>query len=151
MPRKRGRPVKLTPELSAEFCAALRRCWHVETAADLVGISRASVYGWVKKGKRARKGLHADFFRQVKKALAEMATAGVTAIQLAGQTQWTAWAWLLERRYPQLWSSVVSEVREIQRWCKQQDREGARHGPAVPSENGTPGANGAGGPAAFRP
>jgi len=117
----RGRPSKLTPELTQQFCDALRRCWHIETAADMTGISRRSVYSWIKKGKQEGEGVHRDFLHAVKKALAETAAQCVGEIQAAGKSSWQANAWLLERRYPELWSSVVNDVRELQRWRKEQE------------------------------
>ena len=117
----RGRPSKLTAELAQAFCDALRRCWHVETAADLCGIHRATVYDWIKRGKREQEGPHAEFYRQVKKALAETSADCVQEIQAAGKSSWQACAWLLERRYPELWSSVVNDVKELQRWRKEQE------------------------------
>ena len=143
MPRGRGRPTKLTPELQEQFCAALRRCWHLSVAADLCGIDRRSVFRWLKAGRRARKGLHRDFWHAVKKALAELSADAVAGIEAAGKGgNWTAFAWLLERKFPDQWSSLVPQIRELTRWVKQQEKEKAKgkgakpHGPGVPTGNG---------------
>jgi hypothetical protein len=137
-----GRPSRLTREFIGEFAGVLGCCWHLETACDLVGISKQSVYVWLRKGRKAKRGLHREFRDAVKKALAGKAALAVAGIEKAGQGGcWTAYAWLLERKYPELWSSSVNEIREIRRWIEQQERAKSHGQPHHPTPEAF-GANG---------
>lgn len=49
-----GRPSKLTPELADRLCAHLRTGHYIETACALVGLSKTSMYAWLKNGARHR-------------------------------------------------------------------------------------------------
>jgi hypothetical protein len=82
-----------------------------------------TVGGAVRGGARFR-----QFLGAVKKALAEKAAEAVEGIERAGGSSWQALAWLLERKYPELWSSSVADVKEIRRWIAQQEREKRKRG-----------------------
>src|SRR5262245_4393151 len=112
---RRGRPTKLTPETAAMFTTALRRCAFFQTAAYLAEVDPRTVYRWLARGKREKKGPHADFCRTVKKALAETQAEALDLIVAAGKTHWQANAWLLERRYPERWSKHGRQIRELKR------------------------------------
>jgi hypothetical protein len=107
------RPTKLTPELQTEFMAALARCYYLETAADLVGIDRRSVYYWLKRGKRTRRRPYREFFLAFKKTMAVKEALNIKSVEEAGQ--WTARAWLLERSCPERWGNQRKELAEIKR------------------------------------
>jgi hypothetical protein len=107
------RPTKLTPELQTEFMAALGRCYYLDTAADLVGIDRRSVYYWLKRGKRTRHGPYREFFLAFKKTLAVKEALNIKAVEEAGQ--WTARAWLLERSSQERWGNYRKELAELKR------------------------------------
>lgn len=49
-----GRPSKLTDQLADQLCAHLRTGHYIETACALVGISKQSLYTWLKNGARLR-------------------------------------------------------------------------------------------------
>lgn len=49
-----GRPSKLTEQLSDQLCAHLRTGHYIETACALVGLSKTSMYAWLKNGARHR-------------------------------------------------------------------------------------------------
>jgi transposase len=109
----RGRPTKLTPERQAAFVAALKRTYFVETAADLAGINRATVYRWLKKGRRARRGACKDFCGAVKKALVEAEADFLDGLRSHGGDAWQVYAWLLERRYPHRWGNQKHLIRQL--------------------------------------
>lgn len=113
---QRGRPTKLTPELVTTLINALQRSAYVETAIAYAGINKDTYYEWVREGARASERENkgeilddhdralADFSDSVKKALALAELKNLETIQLAGKTNWTAAAWMLERRYPERYS-----------------------------------------------
>lgn len=104
MPGKtRGRPTKLTPELSREICDYVRMGNYVETAAAIAGISKDSIYRWLKKGANAKSGIFREFSDAVKKAQAEAEARDVGLIGRAAKDQWQAAAWRLERKFPDRW------------------------------------------------
>jgi len=81
----------------------------METAAAFAGITRATLYNWIRQGQRDQDEskittLAAHFLNTIKRAQAEgemvdLAVIGKAA--LAGQ--WQAAAWRLERKHPEKW------------------------------------------------
>ncbi len=113
-----GRPTKLTKELLAEYAEILPQCLYLETAADLVGVRRQTVRNWLRRAARAlqqaaktsspipaSEQLFVEFHQMHKRALAEGERVAVNQLRQAGEKSWNAAAWLLERRYPQHWST----------------------------------------------
>lgn len=101
---KRGRPNKLTPEIQAKICDAIRAGAYVETAAALAGISKDTFYRWLKKGARAKSGKFKAFNEAVHKAMAEAEFQDIMIIANAAKVDWKAAAWKLERKYPERWA-----------------------------------------------
>lgn len=103
----------LTAESQEALLTALRRCFFVETACDLVGIPRSSLYTWLSRGKRELGGPYHDFLVAYRRVLAELEGDLVSAI--AASTEWTSCAWVLERRWPSHWSNNRKELRQLRR------------------------------------
>lgn len=106
---KLGRPTKLTEEITAEVCKAIRAGAYVETAAAFAGIAKDTLYAWMKRGARDHEGvdeggIYRDFSDALSKALADAEMADLLTIRAASQNgAWQASAWRLERRFPQRW------------------------------------------------
>ena len=47
---KAGRPTKLDPELQDKICKKLRKGMSLEHAAEINGVSRYTIYEWVRRG-----------------------------------------------------------------------------------------------------
>lgn len=110
---KRGRPIKLTPELQETLCGAIQEGNYIETACAFAGVSRQTVRNWMKRGARQSRGQYRDFLDALKKAHAIAEAKNVRVISVAAKDQWYAAAWMLERRYPKRWGKndkVRSEV-----------------------------------------
>ena len=117
MRNKGGRPTKLTPKLQEEICKAIRAGNYIETAAAFAGISKSTLYEWLKRGAREKERLaknprakikkseapFVEFSDAVEKALAASEVRDVMLIGKAAETQWQAAAWRLERRFPERW------------------------------------------------
>lgn len=100
---RKGRPVKLTPELIQEICRVIRAGNYIETAAAYAGISKSTLYDWLRRGKRAKSGIYRQFSDAVQKALAESEIRDVMIIAKAAEENWQAAAWRLERKFPERW------------------------------------------------
>lgn len=67
-----GRPPKLTPEIQAAFCRALKTGATFETAADSLELSRSAISQWLAKGRAQERGRYASFLRAVHRARADV-------------------------------------------------------------------------------
>lgn len=106
-PRRRrpGRPTRLDRDTVTQLEQLIRAGTTIDVAAAAVGVSRASIYSWLKQGEKARKGTYARELREaVERARAESESVLVARIgQAAAKGSWQAAAWLLERRFPERW------------------------------------------------
>lgn len=107
-PRPPGRPSKLAnldEDDVRQIESLMRAGATMEVAAEAAGVSRGTLYRWLKKGERARPGSRPRELRErVEKARAESETVLVARIAAAaGKGSWQAAAWLLERRFPERW------------------------------------------------
>ena len=106
--KNRGRPRLLDMDDSVAETLAdyLREGLYMREACALAGVSRDSVYSWLKQGTKDRKeGIEspeAAFSDIVKRAMAEAEADAVKRVRAAGAMPqfWQAEAWFLERRYP---------------------------------------------------
>ncbi len=88
-----------------------------EIAAEAAGITKATFYNWMKRGRKAKLALeededinvpdselvYVDFFDSVKKAKAEAIASAVVNVRTAMPTNWQAAMTFLERRDPDHW------------------------------------------------
>lgn len=106
-------PLLLNDEMHERIVHTLRLGNYVEHAASYAGISRATLYNWLKKGDLAREKResgetldeteerYARFSEDVDNARAAAIVRNVGIIQQAAQTNWQAAGWWLERTAPQ--------------------------------------------------
>lgn len=118
MPSKRS-PLLLTDETHDRIVGTLRLGNYVEHAASYAGISRGTLYNWLKKGDEAREKRdnggeldeieerYARFSEDVDNARATAIVRNVSIIQQAAQTNWQAAGWWLERTAPQHFARQV--------------------------------------------
>ncbi len=99
----RGRLTELTPELQESIFQALASGCFVEAAAGRAGISKVTLYAWLKRGARDNSGIYFDFLNAVEKATSTAEVAGLAKIRQAAADDWRAMAWWLERRYQTRW------------------------------------------------
>jgi hypothetical protein len=97
---KKGRPTKLTEPSIERICSAIAIGATYEIAAEHAGVSRATLWNWLKKGRDARSGLYKTLFDRFKKAEARAALTCLAQINKAAQEgSLAASCWLLERRH----------------------------------------------------
>lgn len=82
---------------------ALRAGNYRSAAAEYAGIGERTIYSWMEKGAKAKKGPYKQFLQALKKAEADAAVSALQLVLQAAKDNWTAAAWWLERRYPELW------------------------------------------------
>ena len=99
MPKPKGRKSKFTAPVRERIIEALRAGTTYEIAAQYAGISRSTLYEWIKKGEGFDTGVYRSFYDNVKKAEAEGAVVHLGTIAQASKKDWKAAAWLLERRH----------------------------------------------------
>lgn len=102
-----GRPTGLTPAVQERILAALRVGNTQRCAAELAGIGERTFYEWMARGQTGENP-YAQLVQAIKEAEAESERYLVEQIRNAGgeAKQWTANAWMLERRRPKDWGKV---------------------------------------------
>lgn len=108
-----GRPSKLTPAVKGKLLAALRASNGYEPACAYAGIHYKTFRNWMARGEQAKSGEYFQFFQDVQEAVAQDEISAVAGIKQAGQSDWKALAWILERRHADRWSST-QKLRVIQ-------------------------------------
>lgn len=110
-PPKRGRKTKLTRETHEKIIEAIRGGNYIETAAAFAGISKVTLYKWLRKGARSKGGPLRDFTRDVRAALAAAEVRDIALIGKAATTNWQAAAWRRERKNPERWGTDRKAAR----------------------------------------
>ena len=137
MTNKGGRPTKLNDNLQDEICKVVRAGNYIETAAAYAGISKQTLYDWMKRGRRESEARlegkrkkpaeekYVRFLDAVEKALADSEIRDVAIVAKAATENWQAAAWKLERRNPGKWGRVRHEVTgkdggpvEVKSWAE---------------------------------
>lgn len=139
-----GRPTKFDPELGKQIVLAIQAGAYIETAAAAAGISKNTLYDWLRKGARpsATPALK-EFSDAVKKAMAMSELRDLAVIDKAAQggqvlrvvtttkqgkdgqlvtkeekhltsPQWQASAWRLERKHPEKWGTQRAYEARLQ-------------------------------------
>jgi len=101
---KRGRPTKKTPALVDALVKAITNGMSFRHSCQLVGISYAGFCKWMERGRNGEQE-YVDFFDRIKSAEALCIENALEVIQKSAliDKNWTAAAWILERKYPELY------------------------------------------------
>lgn len=103
-----GRPTKLVPETAKKIIELLARGNYLETAAAAAGVHKSTVYDWLKRGARSRRGAYHDFAEACDKAQAESEALELARLEkLSLKGDFRAITWRLERRNPRRWGPQV--------------------------------------------
>jgi transposase len=103
-----GRPTKLNEQTHEAIVTAVRAGNYVETAAAAAGITATTFYRWMERGEadieNDAQSPFRDFREAVEKAKAESEKIDLDLIaKAAGEGNWQAAAWRLERRFKDKW------------------------------------------------
>jgi hypothetical protein len=115
-----GRP-KISPEKQQVILNAVRAAVPLNRAAALAGVHVSTVHAWKAKGKVAKDGPYREFFDALKREEGVFITKALTEIQAIAKNakQWTAWAWILERRWPEEFGQSRHEITELKKQLKE--------------------------------
>jgi len=113
MTKPKGRKSKFTAPVKNRIIEALRAGTTYEIAAQYAGISRSTLYEWIKKGEKSATGTYRTFYDNIKKAEAEGAVVHLGTISQASKKDWKAAAWLLERRHGYSKEGVMRAEEQI--------------------------------------
>jgi hypothetical protein len=106
------RPLILNQAIQDKIVDAILGGNYLETAAQFAGVSRATLFDWLAKGREAQAQiqkeqelipngqLYADFLDAVESAQARAEVQAVASLRKAGLEHWQATAWWLERSRP---------------------------------------------------
>jgi len=93
--------LKLTDKLCEEICNDIKAGVPIIHAAIAHGISQTTFYDWYNQGKEAKSGAKRNFYLKVEEAKSVAITLRARRIYKAGETNWQADAWWLERVDPE--------------------------------------------------
>jgi len=96
---KRGTKSKFTKARKDRILQAIGAGCSYEMAADYAGITRQTLWAWMKKGEEGKDKNYLTFLNDIKSAEVEGAMANLGTIQDASKKDWKAAAWILERRH----------------------------------------------------
>jgi len=105
-------PRLLTPEVQKVICEAIEAAANLEIAAQAAGIGARTLDEWLHHGRNELRenpdaeGPCANFVRAVTVASATFEIDCLAMIQGAAPKNWTAAAWLLERKFPERYAKV---------------------------------------------
>ena len=92
--------LKLTDQLCDDICNDIKAGVPIDHAAIAHGITRATFYNWYRKGEEAKSGKFRQFHDKVEEAKSVAITLRARRIYKAGEDNWQADAWWLERVDP---------------------------------------------------
>jgi transposase-like protein len=105
-------PRRLSPKVQQTICQAIETGTTLEIAARAAGIGARTLDEWLQHGRYElqenpdAEGPCADFVRAVSVASAKFEGDCLAIIQDAAPKNWTAAAWLLERKFPERYAKV---------------------------------------------
>lgn len=112
-----GRPSKLpTPEIQEEICRYIAEGGNYNTVSAIAaGVAPRTFQRWCQKGRKAKRGLFAEFWRAIKKAEALAEIANVKVVMEAAQNDPKHAEWWLTHKRPEHWASNRNEITELKK------------------------------------
>lgn len=98
-----ARKTKLSRKLIQEAENLIKLGNYNVTVCQYLGIGETTWYRWLQEGREAERGLKREFWEAIKRAESHAEIRNVQVIQQAGQDNWQASAWYLERKFPDKW------------------------------------------------
>lgn len=127
-----GAPAKFDVKKTREgILRHLRKGHFIETAASLEGVAARTLRAWIARGKRAlarfedelevaeEDRAYLEFAQSVDRAVAYAEDKALTAITKAGDENWLALKWRLERRFPDRWGPKAVIQHGIQEGARE--------------------------------
>ena len=115
-----GKKLRLNRSVIDKVCESISQGNYIKSACMSAGISERSYYDYMKQGDEDlscdRKTIFAQFAYEVKEAEAKSQLEIINIIKKAAKKEWTAAAWIAERRWPALFgkrSDVPPMINQI--------------------------------------
>ena len=106
-----GRPEKLTELCQKRIVQAIQIGAPFYQAARYGGVSYRAFQAWMARGENESRGKYRTFYLAVKAAEANAVVGWLVKIEAAANAgNWTAAAWKLERKYPELFGKRQVEI-----------------------------------------
>ena len=126
------RGAKLTPQFIDEFCTYIENGMTAKDSCNLCSINEATFYRWLHEaeavdefGRPIPKYVRQRELKDaVEKAKASFKAYHVQAIIKASKRNWTASAWLLERRYPEEYGAIDRRSAMDRSKVEEKDEQG---------------------------
>jgi len=113
-----ARPSQLDEDMIKELCRYLREGTTIKTAATLAGVSESGYHRWQKRGReeiervaesprrsvRKSERIYVDFVKCTTRARRKAIRKRVENVRNAGEEDWRAAAWMLERMDSESWT-----------------------------------------------
>lgn len=99
MTKNKGRPTKFTKDRKDRIVKAIAAGCTYEMAADYAGVTRSTLWNWLKRGEDPKEKAFCTFLHDIKRAEIEGAMVHLGNITEASLKDWKASAWMLERRH----------------------------------------------------
>lgn len=109
---------KLTLELQTKLVECIEAGLYYDIACDAVGITKTTFWRWMNEGKANLNAEKKNFYDAIKEAKANCAKNALDAINIHRIKEWTAAAWLLERRFRKYYGKDAKDLREVARLIK---------------------------------
>jgi hypothetical protein len=109
-----GRRLKLTPELIEQAAKLIAGGNYASTVFQMLGVGESTWYRWLEKGRDSKgRSIYREFWEAIQKAEAAAEARAVSGIMASGRRNWTAYAWYLERKFPDRWGHKAKIQQEI--------------------------------------
>jgi len=111
-PRSEGRfESTITPEIVQSIVTAVQAGVTFQGAAGYAGVPARTFYRWLYDGRRDPDNhpVEATLIAGLDQALGQFETTAMLGIRQAAANSWQAWAWMLERRFPDRYSRMVKQ------------------------------------------
>lgn len=108
--RGRGRPPKLTPELTQQIADVVSTGTYFDTAAVFCGVSKVTLHSWMKRGHEQQRGRYRDFLNAIEQARARADARDHAFISKAAAKDWRAAEAHLRLRNPSRYNVKRSEL-----------------------------------------
>jgi hypothetical protein len=112
--RGRGRPTLFTKARRNKIIKAIAAGNYREVAAQTAGIDKATLRGWMRRGRLEKKGDYFSFFTAVMEAENKAESVAVQAVRLAGKDDVKHFQWWLERKCPERWGRDTFQIKQLQ-------------------------------------
>lgn len=123
---RNGRPTKLTDPLFRAFIELFLKGSFRSTACQELGVPYNTFRRWMSLGRKHKDGIYGQFRAGVMAAESRSQNNLLGRITAASSEDWKAAAWILERKFPDLYGAYRGELGELKRQIKSMEREVAK-------------------------